>query len=695
MITFWKTFIYSAICAVALPSTSYSQTKHLVAHWSFDEGTGTNARDSVRGADDKIAGFFKRVDGVAGKALRLDGETTSITRAAQESPKIAKALTVEAWVAVSTYPWNWVPIVDQSRGEEEQRGELGYSVGIDAFGHFGAKVSVDGKFQTLVSKDPLPLKKWTHVAATFDDNHGLEIYINGQSVGQLATQGGFAPADRQDLLIGRVRTATLPLEWIHPKFPVWYSFDGIVDELQIYEGALAGSEIAAEFANVHLSAGDPLAWPKLPSGPSGAGRFGAYYTDLKFDDMWDTPRRVGPYANVVVRFDQSPIRLVFWQGTNYIPAWVTEKGKWYTDEFMETGGSPGCPLGEDCEPMSDKQNRYSHVRILENTDARVVIHWRYGLCEVEQYICANPDPFTGWTDWADEYYTVYPDGIAIRKGTVWSSNLQKGREFQETIIINAPGTRPEDNINTDALTFSNMNGETRVVSWENPPKKGTRWDYNIQLVNLKSSWKPFQVVIPPGAARPYVGEKTYSMFEWWNHWPVQQVKSSGISATAPDKTSHTSLSHLEGKIYAQTDDTITKVMMHGLTTKSAAELVPLAKSWLSPPKVELHGQGFQSEGYDVTQRAFVFTRNELAAPLKSLFQASADSPLVHPAVVIKNWGDEQPQLKLDGKSVSWGVNYRFGHVYTLEGSDLVVWMNIEASKPVSVELAGAKASGHK
>ena len=31
-------------------------------------------------------------------------------------------------------------------------------------------------------------------------------------------------------------------------------------------------------------------------------------------------RRLGPDADVVVRFEQSPMRLVFWQGTNYIPA---------------------------------------------------------------------------------------------------------------------------------------------------------------------------------------------------------------------------------------------------------------------------------------------------------------------------------------------------------------------------------------
>jgi hypothetical protein len=682
---------FIALVVLLIPLQARAQSDHVIAKWSFDEATGDIARDSVRGSNDVIKGFYKRVDGVAGHALRFDGETTSIVQPAQDSPQIRNAFSVEAWVAVSTYPWNWVPIIDQSRKDGQSSGS-GYWVGIDPFGHLGMQVSVDGKFQTVASTESLPLKKWSHIAASYVDNRGLRIYIDGKIAGELTTQGSFVPAFRQDLLIGRVREAILPLEYIHPEFAVWYSFDGILDELQVSDESISNDQVAADFGNVHLPQADPLTFPKLPSGPAGPGRFGAYYTHLEFDDMWDAPRRVGADSDVVVRFDQSPIRFVFWQGTNYIPAWVTENGKWYTDEFMETGGSPGCPLGEDCEPMSDKQNRYSRVSVIQSNDARAIIHWRYGLCEVEQYVCANPDPYTGWTDWADEYYTVYPDGVAARMGKVWSSNLRKNREFQETIVINAPGTRPEDNINTDALYLANLQGQTQIISWANPPKKGDRWENDdIQQVNLKSTWKPFQIALPPTSIRPYIGEKSYSMFEWWNHWPVQQVKSSGISATAPDKTSHTSLSHFEGKILSRTDETITKVMLHGLSPKPVAELVPLARSWISPPSASLRGEAFTSNGYDVTQRAFVFTRkSDNVSLFQVTFQANGESPLFHPAIVIHNWGTAKPRLKLDGKQVSWGSEYRFGQEYTLEGADLVFWMNLESAKPMMVEITGEK-----
>ena len=675
---------------LCIPSFLLAQGNGPAAQWSFDEISGQVALDSVSGTNDAIGGLFKRVNGVSGNGLRFDGESTVITRGYTGIPQAAAGVTVEAWVAVNTYPWNWVPIVEHRREEQ-----AGYSFGIDSFGRIGLKAAVNGQWWVLVSKIQLPLKKWAHIAGTYDPAKGMAIYWNGKSVGQLALQGPLSPAEREDLVIGRARDPILPAQWIHPKIPVKYSFDGILDEIRIYERSLSAEEITKAYAEVHPPSGDVLAWPVLPAGPPGAGRFGAFYTTLKYDDMWDEPRRVAPNSDVVVRFDQAPIRMVFWQGTNYGGDWVTENNKWYTDEFVETGGKVDCPGGEDCEPMSDKQNRYSHVRILENTDARAVVHWRYGLCEVVNYTCANPDLDTGWTDWADEYFTIYPDGVAVRKQVLWTSNFKNWHEFQETIIINAPGTRPEDNIQPDALTIGNMKGETATYSWEKgpPPKKMEKPENpNIQVVNLKSKWRPFQIVSPANSSiKAYTGEVTYSMFEWWNHWPVAQVRSSGISAVAPDRPSHSSLSHILWDPYAKTDNTMTKILLHGLTTTSATELVPLAKSWLSAPTIEVGGAGFQNQGYDQTQRAFVIIRQTTAsAPqLRLSLQASSESPLFNPAFVIRNWGDAEPKVRINGKLVARGPDFRYGFVPTVEGSDLVVWLRMESPRPTRLDFTAA------
>ncbi len=675
------------LCIPAIAVHGPAQAPVPVLSWHFDESGGELAAEQAHRADGTVTGNYLRVPGVSGNALRLDGETSGVAVKRSTLPGPFAAFTAEAWIAIDAYPWNWAPIADQ-RDEEKS----GFLFGLDSFGHLGLQAEIGGVWQVLTASEQLPLKKWVHVAATFSQNAGMALYVNGKPVESKKTAGSFLPAAGAGLLIGRARYPMLPAQWIHPEFKVSYSFDGILDELSLFDQALSAEQVAAEYSRVHAPEGDALPYQRLPSGPPGAGPFGATYATLKYDELWDAPRRVGRDSDVVVRFDDSPVRFVSWQGTSYIPAWVTENGIWFTDEFVETYGPANCPAGQDCEPMSDKQNRYAHVRILENTPARAVLHVRYGQCEVESYLCAHPDPLTGWTDSADDYYTVYPDEVAARNTVAWSSSLKQAPEFQETIIINPPGNRPEQDIENDALTFVNMKGETHTYSWLIPPKEITEpAGTNIQNVNLKSSWKPFQIVMPNHPhIDVYGGEKTYSLFEWYNHWPVAQVKSSGISAIAADRPSHSSLSHIEGQPYRRTADSLTKIMLVGLTNRPPAELAVLARSWASPPEMTVTGDGFTGKGYDPSQRAFVLEKQgDAGNTLHLAFHASADSPLVNPAIVIEGWGEKAPALTLNGKPVAWGKDARFGLVSTLERSTLVVWLRKTATNETSIELRPA------
>ena len=669
---------------VSASASAQSEPSSLIARWSFDEGSGATVRDSVGNIQADISGQLLWTGGVSGKALRFDGYTTGVLSRAKPGLKIPEAFSVEAWVAMAAYPWNWIPVVEQVKEDQ-----AGFSLGVDAFGHFGMKLVVDGVSHSLLSTVQLPLRKWAHIAATFDPSHAIILYFDGKNVAELPLKGKFDAAFTEEIRMGRIAQPLLPAQWIHPKYPVWYSLDGLLDEVRIYGEPRPPSAIAEDFAEAHAPETYVLPLPVLPSGPPGKGRFGAYYTHLRYDNPWDAPRRVGPDSDVVVRFDQSPMRLVFWQGTNYIASWVTENGKWYTDEFLETGGPEDCPGGEDCELMSDKHNRYSHVRVIQSNEARAVVHWRYALTETEHYGMANVDPYTGWSDWADEYHTVYPDGCAVRKQVLWTSNFKNWHEFQETIVINSPGTRPEDNISDKALTLANMHGESFTYTWPLSEKNLTQpTNPNIQMVNLKSEWKPFQIVNPLKARMTaYTGEKTYSLFEWWNHWPVAQIASSGVSAVAPDRASHSSLSHIYWEPHAQTSDSMTKIMLHGLSKGQPGELVTLAKSWIAPAGVTVRGSGFSSEGYDPTERAFVFNANSQASDhLSFLLAASENSPVFHPAFVIRNWGQSAASLRLNGRPISWGSMAKRGYEDTLDGTNLVIWLKMESDEPVNIEV---------
>lgn len=680
-------------------------------HWSFDAPTDDALRQSLAGSGDDLEGFWRLVPGVSGQALEFDGYTTGLTRDAKNVPALANAFTVSAWVALNNYPWNWVPIVDQSEFQQ-----VGFSFAIDAFGHVGFSASIDGVWKQATTRATLPLKKWAHITGIFSGDSGLTILIDGKPAGHLDAAGTFWQARKTPLIIGRVRQPTNSFPaWIsHPQDPVEYSLDGDLDEVELQGRAISVNEDREQVTSAARPEKDVIPYAVLPSGPAGTGPFGAFYASLKYAPSWDRLRRMGPDSDVVVRFDNSPMRLVFWQGLNYIPAWVTENGKWYTDEFLETWGK-GCGGAGDCEPMSDKQSRYSRVSILASSDARAIVHWRYALAEARNYEGAHPDPRTGWFDWADEYWTVYPDGVAVRKQVLWSTSLNAPHEWQETIVINGPGQRPEDNIEPDALTLENMAGDAATYHWEpktdhaftlpkGPARLDRPSDANIQIVHLKSAQNPFQIVSPPAVSfNSYNGEPSYSMFEWWNHWPVAQVGSSGRPAIAPDRASHSSLSHIYWEPYAKSPGSMTKLLLCGLVQRDGAQaaLPLLAKSWISPPPATLRGQPAGAVEYDPTQRAFLVphsSESSQSAAQGIAMQAialhidsSPSRPLVDPAFVIDDWNSTpKVSVSVGGKPIQ--VPVRFGIEHHLEGDKAVVYLQLTATQPVEIKIESSLKS---
>jgi hypothetical protein len=442
---------------------------------------------------------------------------------------------------------------------------------------------------------------------------------------------------------------------------------------------------------------------KLPSGPSGPGRFGAYYTKLKYSPEWDKPWRVGGHADVVVRFDDGGHKFVFWRGTSYIPCWVTDTGVWYTNEFVERRGHHS-PNTEGCvEPMSDKQCRFSHVRIIESSDARVVVHWRYAPVDV-RYNHPFIDPLTGWGDWVDEYYTIYPDAIGVRKIMVHTTRPDLWTEFQESIVVNPPGTMPDDNIELGAVSLANMKGESKTYYWTKdggPEFDGRPARANILKINLKGLLKPFALVAPPEEdgilITSYEGHGRGSHFNFWDHWPVSQVASDGRMAKSAANPSHSSLCHIglpgnatvEWKPYAKGEKSQTKIMLHGMTDKAVAKLVPLAKSWLQPAEPKLTGDDYESEGYDPTQLAYVFASKEpgKASKLTVDLAASKESPVINPALVIKGWGGAGASLEINGSKATQSKDFQTGQRRTADGTDLIVWIRVESAKPITVGLS--------
>lgn len=140
--------------------------------------------------------------------------------------------------------------------------------------------------------------------------------------------------------------------------------------------------------------------------------------------------------------------------------------------------------------------------------------------------------------------------------------------------------------------------------------------------------------------------------------------------------------------YSEGENTITKLMLHGMTAREVQDLAPLARSWVHAPRLALQGNAFENQGYDPEQMAYVIGYK--GGPAQSLafeIKASEGSPMVNPAIVVKNWGDREISLALNGTEAKQGKDYRCGFEKKLNGCDLVVWVNVTEEEPVQFEIA--------
>jgi hypothetical protein len=673
----------------------------IAARWDFSSAPQGFALEQIGHGHDRIVGVSRPTTSPVGPALQLDGYTTSIRHTALDLLARPNDVSIACWLQLEAYPWNDVPVLDQSGRDRA------VFFGVDAEGHLVASLTVKTERRRLTTVDALPLRQWTQVTLTATRDGQFALYIGGQRmVAQEAVTAADSisdPASTQenDILIGHVRKPLLPgpPALIHPQLPVEYSLEGSLGDLTVYDHALTADTVRALMAAGNRQLLETTPAPPFPRGRAAAGAFGAFYTTLKFDPLWDQPRRIGPDADVVVRFPSAAIQLVFWQGANYAPAWVTENNRWYTDAFMEVYGHSRCPNGEDCEPMSDKQVRYSHVRILETSPARAVIHWRYALSEVEHYGIADAPTPTAWGDWADEYWTVYPDGVAIRRQVLWSTAPERDKaEFQESTILIPAGETPEDSIHFDALRFANLRGEAHTYSWQPKTDKGLSVPKGpepftepahavIQWVNLKSTWKPFQVAWGEAVTfDAYNSERSISAFEWWNHWPVAQIASSGHPALAADRPGHTSLSHIYWPVSERDDQHIGRVLMTGLTTLKATELVPLASSWRTPAQADVTGG--VSIHFDAAQRAYVLA-GAMPDMLTITLHGSTQSPVVDPALVVPGWRGKA-SVSVNPRPGAKPAEVALGYVEELEQTKLIVFLAMTSDQDVTITIHSAK-----
>ena len=60
---------------------------------------------------------------------------------------------------------------------------------------------------------------------------------------------------------------------------------------------------------------------------------------------------------------------------------------------------------------------------------------------------------------------------------------------------------------------------------------------------------------------------------------------------------------------------------------------------------------------------------------------------VNPAIVVSGWGNRDATLKVDGKTVKRGKEFRYGHRRNPDSIDMIMWVKNTSISPVEIELA--------
>ena len=682
-------FLLMATMLLIFSVPGFSQNPDPVMWWDFSSVDNRTTIEKKSGVADTLEGNFQIAPGISGNGLRLDSYTTSLIHTNRNVPVPGDQFTVEGWIALAEYPWNWAPLLT-TESEEEKKG---YRLMVGPHGQVSLQAAIDEQWISCTTERlVLPLREWMHIVGVYSAGQDMKVYVNGELKASMPIHGrvSYVNPGQTRVLIGMVATPGKPsdIHREHGTVKEYYGLNGIIDEIKIFDKALTAGQVKNTFSGYKITPPDIIAhqMPVLENHP---GRFGAYYTKLKYYDAWDNLWPVDQHPDVVVTFDKLPIKVKFWRGVRYGASWVSENELWMTDQSMELWDH-GEDDAEGCfEHMQDKQCRFSHVRIIENSDARVVVHWRYAPVSAYQNLRVV-EPKTGWELWIDEYYYIYPDGSGVRKVSWKKGTLGHPRQFQESLPLLHPGQVKSDVVHKDHVHVANYNGDIKPVSYiENPHEReggfARTYNYTIQQYNFKSENKPF-IFFEPGNRMhlKWHDIARYHTHGDCNHFPVGMARCDGRTSIMSDRPSHFDGFPISVPVINERGDREFWSGLYGMNGMGMEELVEFGRSWAYAPELRISGSGFVSNGYDRSERCYqIANNNPESKKLELVLSGTDDSPVVNPAFFIKNWNANSANILLNGQPIE---DSRVGVNRELHGSDLSVFLFHKASEPVTITI---------
>ena len=334
----------------------------LMAHYSFNEGSGISARDaSGNGNHATLMNGAMWVTGKFGQAIQFSNPTDYLSIADSGETLNPQYISVSVWVKPATIGGGLPQyIVSKDRDCCDFSGHGGYGFRINPDGVLGGEIWLASSQSLLSASGASRLTPgvWSHVAMVFNGTN-IILYVNG-------VRDGVSPTIKQDTV--QLSNKPLTVGVLSFEAPTWYPFRGQMDEIRLYSRVLSAQEIADLNGAV---GGDPRLFfyesfdsdqqdngVAISSIPREIGKFGQAgridgATVLKYPTLshidptkgaisfWFKPLWNGtdPHQHFLVDFGNFTI-LTYWEqatGSYFVMRYKASDGSWnevstYTDE---------------------------------------------------------------------------------------------------------------------------------------------------------------------------------------------------------------------------------------------------------------------------------------------------------------------------------------------------------------------------
>ena len=197
-----------------------------IAHWKLDETSGTTAVDSVGGHDGALTGSSWSTGKVDG-GLIIDGSTEKVQIPHDVTLSLTNAFTLTAWINTDAISPGYETVIGKTNGIVDN-----YWFGIVSDEVVLEFLITGTRYTFSTTGANLLADTWYHISASFDDvNDSVRLYIDG--VETLSDTFLQTPvANTADVIIGN--SVYLNENW-----------NGVLDDIRIYDSALSASEIAS------------------------------------------------------------------------------------------------------------------------------------------------------------------------------------------------------------------------------------------------------------------------------------------------------------------------------------------------------------------------------------------------------------------------------------------------------------------